>query len=201
MEVSTTPLRWPAIFNGPKAVREERASRMNVTRLNYRKVNGASEVLEKNYKNRKDLSAALEEVDDASEFKLFVVEDLSRDVIETLGYKFDIEPAFFRSHIVDYAWYNVRDRWIDPPSLEGDAKRQPWVQLRYVTARYFKSVDEFREGCMKTDNFNVFRRLYDDFSNKAQLDDKNAIVGITRTRASLWMKAADNKNKGVIGEC
>lgn len=39
--------------------------------------------------------------------RLFVVEDLSRDVIEALGNHFKIDPSFFREHIVDYAWYNT----------------------------------------------------------------------------------------------
>ncbi|TRX94479.1 hypothetical protein FHL15_004634 [Xylaria flabelliformis] len=41
--------------------------------------------------------------------KLSVVEDLSHEVIERLGYRFDTDPDFFRSHIHDYAWYNIRD--------------------------------------------------------------------------------------------
>lgn len=46
--------------------------------------------------------------DDASvRLRLFVVEDLSREVIETLGSKFDIDPSFFREHLVDYVWYNI----------------------------------------------------------------------------------------------
>lgn len=39
--------------------------------------------------------------------RLFVVEDLSRNVIEALGSHFKIDPSFFREHIVDYAWYNT----------------------------------------------------------------------------------------------
>lgn len=39
--------------------------------------------------------------------RLFVVEDLSRSVIEALGSHFKIDPSFFREHIVDYAWYNT----------------------------------------------------------------------------------------------
>lgn len=39
--------------------------------------------------------------------RLFVVEDLSRNVIEALGNHFKIDPSFFREHIVDYAWYNT----------------------------------------------------------------------------------------------
>lgn len=45
--------------------------------------------------------------DPSVKLRLFVVEDLSRDVIEALGSKFDIDPSFFREHLVDYVWYNV----------------------------------------------------------------------------------------------
>lgn len=41
--------------------------------------------------------------------RLFVVEDLSRNVIEALGNHFKIDPSFFREHIVDYAWYNTSE--------------------------------------------------------------------------------------------
>lgn len=39
--------------------------------------------------------------------RLFVVEDLSREVIETLGSQYDVDPSFFREHLVDYVWYNI----------------------------------------------------------------------------------------------
>lgn len=42
-----------------------------------------------------------------TKMRLFVVEDLSRDVIETLGCAYDVDPSFFREHIVDYFWYNI----------------------------------------------------------------------------------------------
>lgn len=46
---------------------------------------------------------------DSVKTRLFVVEDLSRDVIEALGHHFKIDPSFFREHIVDYAWYNTSE--------------------------------------------------------------------------------------------
>lgn len=39
--------------------------------------------------------------------RLYVVEDLSREVIETLGSHYDVDPSFFREHLVDYVWYNI----------------------------------------------------------------------------------------------
>lgn len=51
---------------------------------------------------------SLKDKDDSSvKLRLFVVEDLSREVIETLGGHYDVDPSFFREHIVDYVWYNI----------------------------------------------------------------------------------------------
>lgn len=47
--------------------------------------------------------------DSSVKFRLFVVEDLSREVIETLGAHYDVDPSFFREHIVDYVWYNISE--------------------------------------------------------------------------------------------
>ena len=49
--------------------------------------------------------------------RIFIVEDLSRDVIEALGAQYDIDPLFFRSHILDYLWYNTRDPWTEIQDL------------------------------------------------------------------------------------
>jgi len=49
--------------------------------------------------------------------RLFIVEDLSRDVIETFGAQYDIDPLFFRGHISDYLWYNTRDPWTELQDL------------------------------------------------------------------------------------
>lgn len=41
--------------------------------------------------------------------RLFVVEDLSREVIEALGEHFDVDPSFFQAHLVDFSsWRTLR---------------------------------------------------------------------------------------------
>lgn len=150
MEVSTTPVRWADFRSKERseAEREERYARTNVTRLDYLDSGG---VVSNTYTTPKDLRDALkgeaaEKDDGKRQFRLFVVEDLSRDVIELLGVHLDIEPAFFREYIVDYAWYNTRDRWVDPPNLNMVIRQQRWLQLRFVTARYFKTAEAFKNG-------------------------------------------------------
>jgi hypothetical protein len=201
MEVSTTPLRWKDLRTKTKGKevneeREARANRTNVTRLDYLESGG---VAEKKCETPDQLIDALNEDAGERQLRLFVVEDLSRDVIEALGDNLDIEPAFFREHIVDYAWCNIRDRWQDPPNLHIAARRQRWLQLRYVTARYYKTTESFARGVEDAERFNVFRRLDDDSNNKAVWDDKGAIVGLIRTRASFWLRHADSE-KGAVGK-
>lgn len=201
--------------------RDERASRTNVCVLKYL---ASGDVVETRCKKTHELVTALEngsveveekkkngesededsgvsggrDVIDECKLRLYVVEDLSRDVIEALGSKLDIEPAFFREHIVDYAWCNIRDRWQDPPNLRVAEGHRRWVQLRYVTARYYKTSKEFKEGGVKeAEWFNVLRRPDDDINNKAVWDDRDAIVGITRSRASFWLKKGLNGSEDV----
>jgi len=134
------------------------------------------------------------------QLRLYIVEDLSRDVIEAFGEKFDIEPAFFREQIVDYTWCNVRDRWFDPPDLNMNTTGQRWLPLRFVTSRYFRTQDDFKAAIKQSEAWNVFRRPDDDMNNKSRWDDEKSIIGISRERASLWMRdPSDNSKKGAIG--
>lgn len=130
--------------------------------------------------------------------RLFVVEDLSRDVIEQLGSRFKIEPDFFRAHILDYAWYNIRDYWREPANLDVTARKQRWFQLRFVRARYFESGKMFDEAfnhCQSS--FNVFRRPDDDQNNKAFWDKNDAKIGLMRSKATFWMSRATDTEPAV----
>jgi hypothetical protein len=213
MEVGTTPLRWKDLNEKEEKkdkkaqteaaeARNERATRCNVTRLDFV---SDGQVTKKACDSSMKLLEALKDDEGESsqgkrELRLFVVEDLSRDVIEALGSELDIEPAFFREHIFDYAWYNIRDRWQDPPNLRSATRKRRWVQLRYVTARYFKTQESFKKGVKEAEKFNVLRRPDDDMNNKAVWDDEGAIVGIMRSRASFWLRQGDEK-RGPVGRC
>ncbi|KAK7425532.1 hypothetical protein QQZ08_007973, partial [Neonectria magnoliae] len=102
-------------------------------------------------------------------FRLFVVEDLSLKVIERLGFHFDIDPDFFRAHIFDYAWFNIRDPYWNPLRLHMDIIRKSWFQIRFCRARHFSSPARFDEGQDAVNKFNIGRKLYED-ENKAYWD-------------------------------
>lgn len=141
-------------------------------------------------------------------FRLYVVEDLSRNVIEALGTEFGIDPDFFRAHIADYAWYNVRNRWREAQPLEMVRRQRDWFQIRYVTTRYFATRDGrtayteggfFEAALEEAKDFNILRRPDDDKS-RGWWDSKDAVVALTRSRATFWHRPEDSRNKTAIGE-
>lgn len=67
--------------------------------------------------------------------RLFVVQDLSPEVIELLGDKLRVDPAVFLTHIWTKNWYNKGvSQSLVSPSHSGMA-RQSFVRFRYVVAR------------------------------------------------------------------
>lgn len=207
MELGTSPVKWIDLQAKHKYVRaeiEKRASRTTITRLDYL----PSGVVTQVYKTSQELKDALENESKKTEstkgrFRLYVVEDLSRDMIEYLGGHYDIEPAFFREQIFDYAWYNTRDRWIDPPQLNIATKKQRWLQLRFPSIRYYKNSADWEESLEEYEEFNVKRRSEDDINNKTTWDDVSALVGLARSRASLWISGEGRAGKGSgnVGKC
>ncbi|KAI0460645.1 hypothetical protein F5B21DRAFT_452593 [Xylaria acuta] len=221
MFVGATPQRWGDLDpdQGPdkekeltsgdeitrrKNERERRFEKTNVCVLDYT----PNEVKKESFTSARDLKTSLDErITDEVEFRLYVVEDLSRDVIEALGQKYKIEPDFFRAHIMDFAWYNVRDRWRNPPLLDIVSRHQNWMQLRYVTARYFdaneknsgKEKSSFTEAAEEAASFNIFRRVDDDLSNKSYWDKAGAIVGLARSRATFWLQPSSPRQSTAVG--
>ncbi|KAF5632728.1 metal ion transmembrane transporter [Fusarium sp. NRRL 52700] len=196
MEVSTSPVRWKFLREN-EAERQDRCNRTNIAILDFdRSANSTC----KRFTNTDELQAELRhngnEKPDTGSLRLLIVEDLSRGVIEMLGSKFDIDPAFFRSHIDDYSWYNIRDRWMEPPNLRARKNHQNWTQVRFVRPRYFKTRESFQKGRDESNRFNVFRRPDDD-QNQWPYMDGGAVVGITRTKISIWISKDDSPDSGI----
>ncbi|KAI1390428.1 uncharacterized protein F4822DRAFT_428765 [Hypoxylon trugodes] len=109
-------------------------------------------------------------IESAHELRKFLNEER---IIETIGSTISAytwSKICLEIHIVDYAWYNVRDRWRDPPVL--DIAKQ----------------------------FNIKRRVDDDLCNKAWWDEEGATVGLTRSRATYWVSPERHmKSKSRIG--
>jgi hypothetical protein len=144
--------------------------------------------------------------------KLFIVEDLSQQVIESLGFSFKIDPLFFREHIESFAlaefWYSKdstnlnRSVWSKrlTSNLSALEKRRTWFSIRNVRLRlHLKNGYEDYEESLK--RFNVMRWL-DTHRNSDYLDMGrcgNMLVSITRTRTTIWIRTAHDHQSGTIG--
>ena len=197
MEVSTTPLRWE-FLRVNEAERSERLHRTECSQYWTSLWSGSP--MRRNATSDSDLVTCLNDKSIATSVRLIVVEDLSRQVVEILGSKYDVDPAFFREHINDYSWYNIRDRWMVPRSLKSSIRQQKWTRVRYVRPRYLKTKEAFQRAREESNRFNVLRRPDDDQNQWAFMDGE-AIVALTRTKALLWVGTNYGQGDETIGRC
>ncbi|KXL49486.1 MAG: hypothetical protein FE78DRAFT_534213 [Acidomyces sp. 'richmondensis'] len=201
MEVTAAPPKWKFIKQC-QPNREERARRCNVCVMDF---NRGQLPETKTYTDVEKLNRALEKQPSDTENppdRLIIVEDLSRDVVELLGSKYDIDPLFFLSHIGDYLFHNTRDRWVELPDLDCVSRRQTHFTLQYLRARYFDTPDALATAERESGAFNVLRRLDSDRSAKrlqnGLLDKKDASITLTRAKTSLWMKPRKQKDEPLL---
>ncbi|KAF2771083.1 hypothetical protein EJ03DRAFT_269309 [Teratosphaeria nubilosa] len=134
--------------------------------------------------------------------RLIIVEDLSRDVVELLGARYDIDPLFFLSHIGDYLFHNTRDPWVEMPDLDVIARQRSFFTLQYLRGRYFSTPRDFEKAEKESGSFNVLRRLDSDRSRErlqnGLLDVNGASVTLTRTKTSLWTRPSKGTKEPVL---
>jgi hypothetical protein len=188
MQVSTCPIKWKFIRSEDPSLREDRASRTKVAMLSF---NPDKDVEVARFNDVAAMFNVLKEQarDGSTEFgRLFIVEDLSRDVMERLGAEFDINPWFFREHIDDYRWYNTRDPWVQLPDLKSVSRARSFFSIRYYHARYFKSRESFDKARIQAGSFNVLRRVENTMNEHTHFDAPGSIVGLVRCKVSLWIR-------------
>ncbi|KAL7622951.1 hypothetical protein AAE478_006630 [Parahypoxylon ruwenzoriense] len=188
MEVTTSPGKWQLIRSHPRlrAIREERARRTKIEAIDF--VSGQPAAAMKRISEPEDLRRCLDEPAVPGATRLYVVEDLSRDVVELLGSELDIDPLFFREHINDYMWYNTRDPWVELPDLDIVSRNRLYFRLTYTHPRYFKNPESFERAKRQAGCFNILRRLDPDTEHRSLFDEDSAIVALVRSKASLWIR-------------
>ena len=182
MRVTTSPTKWRLLTDGDM---QERATRAKMSLIEFT----ADENRRHDITTSEQLRVLLPQLpSDNTNVKawVFVVEDLSRDVIEALGSYLDVNPMFFRKHISDYNWYNTRDPWVELPEMHIVQKAQPYYNVRYVQTRYFNDVKSYERAERETGGFNVLRRLNGDRKRRPWIEVPEAVVGTVRSRMSFW---------------
>lgn len=196
MKVTTAPPKQKFLDDRD---RREKASRTKVAMLTFEPNTPMQRV---DFSDIDALSNALSGPPDLRDnvyARLFVLEDLSRDVIEAFGARFDVDPLFFRGHISDYMWHNTRDPWVELPDLDITSRKRSYLHVRYVQTRYFRNQDSLRRAKWEAGRFNVLRRVDQDGNWVLNLDIPNSDVGLIRSKTSLWIRPNKPGEKGVLG--
>ena len=199
MKVTCSPPKHRFLLEEDK---QERAERVRISLL---ESNHHLPMKRTDISHPRELRATLQAFDKPSPndniyHSVFVVEDLSRDVIEILGHHFDIDPQFFRAHINDYIWYNTRDPWIELPDLAYMAAKRDFFQMRYVQPRYFRSEESLERARTEAGGFNVLRRVDKELDTVLKLDEPGSVIGMVRSKATFWIRPKNHERQGTLGQ-
>ncbi|KAI4231106.1 MAG: hypothetical protein L6R40_007845 [Gallowayella cf. fulva] len=194
MRVTTAPPKWKLLS---KEDVDERAARVKVTVLEYRKD------MTRRYESTTSahLASLLRDMSGHHNdiiARYFIVQDLSRDMIEILGSQLDIDPMFFRGHISDYTWYNTRDPWIEIPAMDIVSRNQSFFHVRYAHARYFRTPTSYSRARLEAGTFNVLRRVDRDGSWVPGADITGSNVGLVRSKMSFWTQPRKSRGSGIV---
>ena len=198
MEVSTALSRYSYLSENEED-RRERTQRIRVTQIDFRQ-NDTPRTHEIT-----DSLALKQTLDDANtdsdlcDARLYMVEDLSRDMIELFGSEFDIDPHFFRSHVNDYMWSTITSNKVEPRELDVVSRKRTHFMLQYLRPRYYRNTPSFVQATVETGKFNVLRQLDSDRSRKYLMDGEGAAVCLMRAKLSLWFRRVSKNHKFPIG--
>ena len=199
MQVSTAPSRWNLLKKDP-ADRERRTYKTKVAYVEYMKDKIlAIDAIETPEKLKETLHALSHEEGKPTPLRLFIVEDLSQQVIELFGSRFDIDPLFFREQIEDYVWHNLRSTEAMPSTLMSDRKNRQWFRVRNWRLRHHESKENFESAQKEAKTWNVTRRLDDDNNHWRWGGEDEAIVSMLRTRTTIWIGKDEKCGGGTVG--
>lgn len=199
MQVGTDPWRWKHLQNDQegRAERKERRGRTNITFIDYQPAEPPQKIsITSADKLRGELDSSKTR---KSPLRLFLVEDLSQEVIEQLGSRFDVDPLFFREQIGDNVWHNTRDPFAMPPTLMSSTKHRSWFRLRNLRLRYHTSEGSFSNAVKQASAWNVLRRPDNDKNHWNYKDAEGSIVSLLRTRTTIWMGKDTKYGNGTVG--
>lgn len=136
-----------------------------------------------------DLAEVLQNTSSRKGGRLFLVEDLSNEVIEILGTHLDIEPEFFASHIYGLDWFPRTSSMATIPRVRSATQGQSFVKIRYLETRSVARKNDHpvgihRPACMDS---NVLRKV-----SIMKLESTKGLVGFCRRHVTIWMKPNTN---------
>lgn len=200
MQVGTSPSRWTNEYKKDSEERARRRAKTNLALVEYAGEATPNVTHISDAGTLKEVLSSFHAVpSETKPLRLFVVEDLSQEVIEQLGSRFDIDPLFFREQIEDYVWHNLGAVSATPAPLLVDMKNRSWFRVRNFRLRHHEEESSFRAARGETRAWNVSRRLDDDMNHWAWAGEDTAIVSMLRTRTTIWVGADGRCGDAPVG--
>lgn len=120
--------------------------------------------------------------------RLIILEDLSSNWIEKIGWLFGIDPMFFAGHVRISEW-NPRNDRTDAQRLPSSRKEAQFIRLRYSEIVLLDRCFEPTVRAQIT-SFNVFRRMRFRYPTRDYQTDKP--LGLVNRMVSYWWDMKDN---------
>ena len=199
LAVSTSVSRY-RYLSGKESERNERATRVRVCQL---ELIPGQPPTQNRFTDSDSLKAALSSTDLASRddsARVYVCEDLSRDVIELFGSAFNVDPHFWRSHVNDSMYNTLAGDASELSRLDLVTRKSSFYTMQYLRPRYFRSTTSFQRATKEAAQFNVIRQLDSDRSRDIWKDENGAAATLQRAKASVWIRPDRRDNKSVIGK-
>lgn len=197
MQITTSPPKWKHL---PKTSRDMRAQKTCVAIIDF-----SVEANEKPKTTFIGTIGELRELFDDPQFshapdhpRLYIMEDLSRDMVEEFGSRYDVDPLLWRGHISDYMWYKTKDPWVELDELPHLVREKTFYNFRYIHPRYFEDKESHSRATIEAGKMNVLRSLDSDQYSE-RLPDSEERVFLCRSKASLWIQPRRNGKNNTFG--
>jgi len=196
MEIGAVPGRWTVLSENPTD-RRKVSIKTEVTHIHY------DTDMQPNWtsiKSADDLRRRLERAH-GQPLDLYIVEDLSRMVIEGLGSRFGIDPYFFREQLTDDAHSTLEEHEDTTPNLTANHRRRSWFRIRNVRIQYHVPAGHgpWDFPMNHITNSNIERSGFCETEEQLYHEQLRMHVSLDVSRTTVWIGQERQGPDGVVG--
>lgn len=125
-----------------------------------------------------------------SALRIFVVQDLFPELIEFIGAKFNVDPAFFSAHIYDLDWFSKSSSAATVAPSKSNLQQQRFRQFRYLEARPLKQIGKVSD-CERLPcwNSSLLRNV-----NIMKACSTRNPMGFSRSQITTWIDTPNDEH-------
>ena len=145
------------------------------------------------YEDLEKVQVFLETQEGLNASRLFLIENISSELIEVLGAQLDVDPSFFSRHLCEVDWYSRHSSPTTVPSSFITTRGQSFIHFPYLEARPVTGDGETEsESAIKRLprwESNIYRKI-----TIMKLGSVRTRIGFARRHLTIWMIPLGDKN-------